>query len=394
MNRFYALILGGRALLLAALPYRQQQQQRHKVDNIKRRYPWRSRGTVETAAIFLLLALLAVIFELRMLVSLQTSYGGDYDIATSFKYQQLQASEASTFPCQLDATVLEYLAGKGLLDPKHSETPAIPLRQRYTESWSGKDTCWLANQILLTEALGGYHPHCNIHAQNRNLLYSLSTIAGSMRPASEAVKLVGSKLKKYHFDERVVSRSYQMQDFVLDKDTETRQKRVLGEKERVVKELEGPGISVLPRQMDQEWLDQLTDELSHSDFKSVSEGWSVKGLNAAEVVENGWHGSFSLYDLNEVMAILQKIAYDPFILDVLQETLGAPPVIRAVDVYMGVPKKDGTTRFSFDTWHKDFNSARSIKGELIYVSSVWFVAAIQYVIDTIQCTLLHQYSCT
>jgi hypothetical protein len=116
--------------------------------------------------------------------------------------------------------------------------------------------------------------------------------------------------------------------------------------------------------MDESWLNRLTKKLSHSDFTSVSEGWVVKGLNHSAVINNGWHGAFSLYDLNEAMKIeeVQQVVYDPFILDVLQETLGAPPVVRAVDVYMHVPKKDGSaTHFSFDTRHKDFNSARSIK---------------------------------
>lgn len=305
------------------------------------------------AASAILLALLALIIEFHILSPIFISSCPP------------PTSESTTFLCHLDSNVLGYLLEKGVLDPNYAKMSVLPIRRRYTAKWGGEDTCWLANQLLVTEALGGYHPHCNVHAQNRNMLYALSTMAGSMRPTTEAVKLMGSVLQKFHFDEGTMSRSYQMKNILQDEGNEMSHKqRMVDEKVRVTKELEGPGLSILPRQMDQDWLNRLTKKLCNLDFTSVSEGWSVKGLDPSTVVANGWHGSFNLYDLNQLMEIeeVQQVAYDPFILDVLQDSLGAPPIIRSVDVFMSVPKQDGSqTKFSFDTWHKDFNSPRSIK---------------------------------
>ena len=251
--------------------------------------------------------------------------------------------------CELDAEVLDFLRGRGRLRPNYEEAlREISIQKRYSEWWDAEDTCWLANQLLVTEAIGGFHPHCDRHSQNRNFLYALSTLPGSMRPATEAVKLMGAALPKFDVggDPTILSRSYQL---------EGRVDAAGSEKGRMLEELEGPGLSVLPRAMDQDWLDRLTKKLTNSDFKQVSEGWTVKGLDPSAAKEKGWYGSFSLYDLNEAMAIeeVQQVAYDPFILDTLQDLMGAPPVIRAADIFMNIPKEDGSaTKFSFDTWHK------------------------------------------
>ena len=269
--------------------------------------------------------------------------------------QPLMVESQQSLDCRFDSDIIGFLAERGILNS--TSINVIPLKKRYTKRWTANDTCWLANQLIVAEALGGYHPFCNSRAQNRNLLYALSTIAGSMRPAKEAVKLMGQVLHKSNAEPRLTNGSSQLEDF---------HNNAMEERERIIRELEGPGLSLLTRHIDEERLNQLKTKLNHFNLTQVENGWTVKGLNPFSAMEKGWHGSFSLFDSNELMGIkeVQQIAYDPFILNVLEAAMGVPPILHTVDVIMKIPNQDDdlTTKSSDkETWHKDFNSARTMK---------------------------------
>lgn len=283
---------------------------------------------------------------------------------------RVQGTPDGSVRCEFDPVVLAHLNRTGLLDPTYYDeqesnkvVPPPLLKRRYSAHWDYKDTCWLAEQLLVTEALGGQHPFCNNHAQNRNLLYLLTTKAGSMRPATEAVQQMGYLLRKdkYNYTERtemLMADSYQLEQFFPNVEL------IKAEKDRMLGELRGKGLSVFPRSMKNDWLDRLTDKLKDKTFLEMTHGWTLKGLTPEKASDDGYSGTFMLHDLNDGLEIneIQKIAYDPFILDILQDLLGAQPVIRTVDVFMNVAREDeAETKFSFDSWHKDFNSARSVK---------------------------------
>ena len=50
----------------------------------------------------------------------------------------------------------------------------------------------------MTEGLGGYNPHCDTHAENRNLQQALLQ-GHSMHPAVEAVTALGQFIGSYDF---------------------------------------------------------------------------------------------------------------------------------------------------------------------------------------------------
>lgn len=283
-------------------------------------------------------------------------------------------------PCQLDDVVLQELRQQGLLNPnvmneaKNSAafpTSDLVLRNYYgnnkTNPWTGNHTCFLVNQLLATEALAGHHPHCNKHAQNRNLMYALFKFAGTMRPANQAVKEFGRLLQKYSYAQDY-NKSYQLSG----QQQQLSLQQVEAKKKQVVSDLSGPGVSTSLRNVDSAWISNLFDSLSSQTFINRQSGRIITGYSPDEAIARGWNGSFWAKDLDAPMDIpeIQSIAYDPFILDVLQDLMGVPPILRAVDISFNVPSATGTADpadYSFTTWHKDFNSIRTVK-VFVYLS--------------------------
>lgn len=102
---------------------------------------------------------------------------------------------------------------------------------------------------------------------------------------------------------------------------------------------------------------------------------SVSGFSPEEAISRGWGGSFWLEDLQSPpldIPEVRELAYDPFILDVLQDLLGAPPTIRAAFVSFNVAANKISTMdddFIFSSWQKDFNAIRTVK-VFVYLSDV------------------------
>jgi hypothetical protein len=265
--------------------------------------------------------------------------------------------------CHVNKDVLDALQSKGVLNPLANIKLPLSSFRSYGSFWGRNHTCFLVQQLLCTEALGGHHLHCNKHSQNRNLQYALLTKAGTMKPTIEAIKAVGKIILGYDFVP-FFNRSYQLEGMNQDE--------VNMRRETVLSDLRGPGLSEL-RPVGTEWVKKVINGLRNETFKQPSTGRSVSGFSPEEAIANSWHGSFWLHDLQSPLNIpeVRQLAYDPFILDTLQNLLGVPPIIRAAFISFNVAPPEGapTSNFIFSSWHKDFNTIRTAK-VFVYLSDV------------------------
>ena len=95
-----------------------------------------------------------------------------------------------------------------------------------------------------------------------------------------------------------------------------------------------------------------------------------RNTHCEEAIARGRNGSFWLKDVDSAIDLpeVQELALDPFVLSVLQDLMGVPPIIRAVDISFNVLLAHGSAEdFDFTSWHKDFNSVRTVK-LLVYLS--------------------------
>jgi len=279
----------------------------------------------------------------------------------------------------LNPIVLEVLASKNLLSSTFLEileahddstTEVSRLHRQYGRPvdgrmWTRNHTEFLVEQLLVTEALGGHHPHCNIHSQNRNLMYALLTFAGTLQPANEAVRAMGRIIGTYDFAHSSPS-SYQLQGLSVEE--------AAAAKVRAVLELRGAGLSVMKKSYSSSWVHRVIEQLQNQTFTNRESGRTVPGFSPEVVLKRGWEGTFMLDDLQAGFDIpeVQAIAYDTFLLDVLQELMGVPPVLRTVDFMFSVSfaaNNASQKESGFSTWHKDFNSIRSVK-VFVYLNDV------------------------
>eukprot|EP00808_Paulinella_micropora_P024812 g80480.t1 len=77
-------------------------------------------------------------------------------------------------------------------------------------------------------------------------------------------------------------------------------------------------------------------------------------------------GTFWLKDMNDALASkhVQRLVTDPLLLDVVQDFLGVPPILRTVDVWVTLPSSGvANSTFTFNAWHIDFNTVRGLKDQ-------------------------------
>eukprot|EP00808_Paulinella_micropora_P000571 g57034.t1 len=75
--------------------------------------------------------------------------------------------------------------------------------------------------------------------------------------------------------------------------------------------------------------------------------------------------------MNDALASkhVQRLVTDPLLLDVVQDFLGVPPILRTVDVWVSLPSSGvANSSFSFNAWHIDFNTVRGLKVFVVLTS--------------------------
>jgi hypothetical protein len=136
---------------------------------------------------------------------------------------------------------------------------------------------------------------------------------------------------------------------------------------RMLSELRGPGLSLFAQPLESAWVSSVLAQLRRPEHTFVLRASQqsvrdqrVRGLDPVYAQAHGWSGTFWLEDLNMALNIpeIQQFAYDPLLLRVIQSYLGAPPILKAVDVSFTLPRpqqyREGGTDgdFSFTSWHK------------------------------------------
>lgn len=240
----------------------------------------------------------------------------------------------------MNRVVLEALAEKGvltnlsLLALNDAKDSTGRLHKAYGDkhtTWTSNHTKFILDELLVTEALGGYHPHCNIHSQNRNLLYAVYKFAGTIEPIKEAIQEFGRIVGGYDF-KKDYEASYQVQEMA--------EEDVRAFKGEVLEKLRGPGLAVV-KPYGKEWVEKVFHSLENQTFTHRESGRSVVGFSPAEALSRSWAGSFFLDDQQAGFDVpeVHELAYDPFILDVVQELMEAPPILRSVDIVFNANSK-------------------------------------------------------
>ena len=218
------------------------------------------------------------------------------------------------------------------------------------------DVCNIMRELLVTELIGGSHPCCNTHKQNREQLDHFRHI-GDWRVSAGAMQLLGLVVGVYDYTPIYKERgSLFLSDSFKAFGEPTLEKTAELRKSGVVEFGQVPAT----------YLTKLVASLDNGTFvdRSNVTKFIVKGLHP-ERVESGWKGgTYWLFDQNVAMSSpeIQAIAYDPFVLDVVQQYLGAPPIILKSDVWFTLPKDvSRSTAAAFTDWHVDFNTIKTIK---------------------------------
>jgi hypothetical protein len=150
---------------------------------------------------------------------------------------------------------------------------------------------------------------------------------------------------------------------------------VSSQKRHVLTQLRGPGLAPL-NAVGKDWVQNVIAGFQNQTFAQLRDSKRERilyGFSPEEAIQRGWEGSFWLQDLQSPFDIpeVRELAYDPFILDVVQDLLGVPPTIRCAIVSFNVAgeKIGEEPQFDFSSWHKDFNTIRTVK-VFVYLGDV------------------------
>jgi hypothetical protein len=208
--------------------------------------------------------------------------------------------------------------------------------------------CGLQTALLCTELNGGQHPAFANHSRNRDLL-SMQAQWGSWLSSELGGMLLGHLLGWYDFarDAVLEGRVDQPGTLACLNPALCQPSALPIHHATALRHLRRHGFFVFPSQGSVD-VGRLLADLRTAEFldRSNPEEHRVRGLDPKEAARLPWTSGAALwlYDQNDCMrnAEVQRVAFDPVILGIVQSYLGAPPVLLKCDVWMNMPQRQSS----------------------------------------------------